>query len=423
MSRDICRAVLLVAPDGLTTVVGAGNAVVQTYPERLPGANARNDVRQGLTGALIGAAIGAAILAFFFLLNQRVEEPKELTDNYTLPILAQVKRRPGKEEKASEFLLDDRSEMDLVESYAKLRMNLLYTLVDKDKHTVLVTSAISGEGKSTITSNLAISIAMSSKRVIIVDADMRRACQSETFDYDPKAKGLSDVLLGSVALEDAVMRDVRENLDVLPAGTVPPNPSELLDSPAMHKILAILEEYYDLVLLDAPPINIVSDPLALSAQVAGGIFVVRQHFSDHREIRRALNAAEMTNLNLLGFVFYGEKIRQGSYYSRKYYHYRGYHYYHKYDTRPLNDEDTEPDDIDDDRFPSQETKPPAPIRTDASVSLRSPITEHHTENTDTRMTQRNLRRTEDDEEAQETGDDTAPSPDGNLSYRRRRSRI
>ena len=425
MSRDICRADLLVAPDGLTTVVGAGNAVVQTYPERLPGANARNDMRQGLTGALIGAAIGVAILAFFFLMNQRVEEPKELTENYTLPILAQVKRRPGKEENASEFLLDDKSEMDLVESYAKLRMNLLYTLVDKDKHTVLVTSAISGEGKSTITSNLAISIAMSGKKVIIVDADMRRACQSETFQYDPKSKGLSDVLLGSVELQSAVMKNVRDNLDILPAGTVPPNPSELLDSPAMHKLLATLEEHYDLVLLDAPPINIVSDPLALSSQVAGGVFVVRQHFSDHREIRRALNAAEMTNLNLLGFVFYGEKIRQGSYYSRKYYHYRGYHYYHKYDTRPRNDEDDEQHGnlSDNDMFPGQEARSSTQMWAGSPASLRSPISEH-IEGTDSMMKpQVRLRRTDDDEEAQETGDGTAPSPDGNLSYRRRRSRI
>ena len=85
------------------------------------------------------------------------------------------------------------------------------------------------------------------------------------------------------------------------------------------------------MVLDVPPINIVSDPLALSSQVAGGVYVVRQNFTDHREIRTALTSAEMTGLDLLGFVFYGEKLRQGSYYSRRYYH--GYKYYHKYDTR------------------------------------------------------------------------------------------
>ena len=105
----------------------------------------------------------------------------------------------------------------------------------------------------------------------------------------------------------------------------------------MHKLLNKLEEVYDLILMDAPPINIVSDPLALSNQVAGAIFVVRQHFSDHREVKRALQQAELTGLNLLGFVFYGENLSRGAYYGGRYHYYR-YHKYYKnymknYDTR------------------------------------------------------------------------------------------
>ena len=334
-SADICNAVLQVAPEALKKEVGAGDTNLQDAAVAPRSPNARNDMRQGLTGALAGAAIAAGVLVLFFLLNQRVEDAKELTESYTLPILSMVKRRKeeGKrgEENHSRFLLSGASEMDLVESYAKLRMNLLYTLVGKERKAVLVTSAISGEGKSTIAANLAISLAMSGKRVLLVDADLRRACQCDVFRYDRKAVGLSDILVGATQFPFAVIPSIRQNLDLLPAGSTPPNPSELLDSQAMHALLAELEARYDLILLDAPPINIVSDPLALSSQVAGAIFVVRQHFSDHREIRRALSAAEMTGLNLLGFVFYGEKLRQGSYYSRRYY--RGYYYYHKYDTR------------------------------------------------------------------------------------------
>ena len=121
------------------------------------------------------------------------------------------------------------------------------------------------------------------------------------------------------------------HLDLLPAGPVPPNPSELLQSPAMHKLLERMEKTYDLILIDVPPINIVSDPLALSAAVSGALFVVRQQYSDHREIRKALIAAEGTGLEVLGFVFYGEHLRQGKYYGRR--AYKGYRYYHSYDTR------------------------------------------------------------------------------------------
>ena len=341
LSADLCNAVLQVAPAALFDIVGAGNAKVQDYATVPAGPNGRNDKGRAMSGALVGAVAAAALLALLFLLNSRVEDSTELTDNYTPPLLASVRRLPGDEKNPDSFLLGELSNMELEESYAKLRMNLLYTLVGKDRHTVLVTSAVSGEGKSTIAANLAISVGMSGKRVLLIDADMRRACQRDIFHYSHHASGLSDLLIGAVKLEEVVIPSVRDNLDVLPAGGQPPNPSELLESQAMKSLLADLETKYDLVLLDAPPINIVSDPLALSSLAAGGLFVVRQHFSDHKEIRKALTSAELTGLELLGFVFYGEKIHQGSYYSRRYYHYKGYSNYHKYDTKSRAGKETD----------------------------------------------------------------------------------
>ena len=105
----------------------------------------------------------------------------------------------------------------------------------------------------------------------------------------------------------------------------------------MQDLLKEMEAQYDLVLFDAPPINIVSDPLALSSAAVGSLFVVRQNFSDHREIRKALVTAEMTGMNILGFVFYGENLKQGSYYSRRHYQ----NYYHAYDKSRQPDGDPE----------------------------------------------------------------------------------
>ena len=115
----------------------------------------------------------------------------------------------------------------------------------------------------------------------------------------------------------------------MPAGHFPPNPAELLASDEMRSLLKELEQEYDLVLLDMPPVNIVADPLVLSEHVAGCLFVTRQNFSDHRDIKKALIEAEMTGMNVLGFIFYGENINQGGYYSRRYYR----SYYNKYDYR------------------------------------------------------------------------------------------
>jgi len=331
LSADICNSVLQVAPAAIKDVVAAGEAKAQDYAIVPTFANGRNDKRQGLFGGLAGAVIACAILTLLFLMNHQVEKPGEITDHYTPPILSYIRRAKGSEKDAGAFLINEKSDMDLVEGYAKLRMNLLYTLSEKMHRTVLVTSAISGEGKSTIAANLAVSMAMSGKKILLVDADMRRACQSEIFYYDPNASGLADILTGGTTPKKSIVSTVWENLDILPAGSMPSNPCELLESPAMEKLIQDLEEQYDLILMDVPPINIVSDPLALSSKCAGTLFVVRQEFSDHREIRRALVSCEMTGLEVLGFVFYGEKLHQGKYYSKR--SQRGYEYYNKYDTR------------------------------------------------------------------------------------------
>lgn len=336
LSADICNAVLQVAPQAIKEVVGAGDAKPQDFATVPRYANGRSDKRQGLIGALAGAILACGILFIFFLMNRKVEKPGEITDNYTPPILSYIRRDKGNHDDPGAFLLNEKSEMDLVEGYAKLRMNLLYALNDKKSHTVLVTSAISGEGKSTIAANLAVSFAFSGKNVLLVDADMRRGCQSEMFKYDPDINGLSDVLAGKTELQEVIIPSKWSNMHILPAGTATQTPCELLESPTMQMMLEKLEAKYDLILIDVPPVNIVSDPLALSTKTAGALFAVRQNFSDHREIRRALIAAEMTGLEVLGFVFYGENLHQGTYYSRK--SMNGYKYYSTYDIRSRNKE-------------------------------------------------------------------------------------
>ena len=331
MSVDIVNAVLEVAPDEIIRVVNAGNieiidyAVVPVFPD------SRNTLQKGMLGGMVSAVLALGLLILLFLLNTRITSMDELTEIYTPPVLAsilRIKKEQGEEE-PSDFILTNQSPMEIIENYAKLRMNLLYTLVGKKSKTVVVTSSISGEGKSTISSNLAISCSMSGKKVLLVDGDLRRACLRDFLNYDKHAEGLTEALVGSCRWQDVVLHNIRETLDVLPAGHFPPNPAELLESDVMMQLLGEFEEAYDLVLIDMPPINIVADPLVISAQVAGCIFVVRQNYSDHRDIRNALISAEMTGMDVLGFVFYGENVNQAGYYNRRYYK----SYYRKYDYR------------------------------------------------------------------------------------------
>ena len=318
LSTDICNAVVDVAPAEIIRVVNAGSIEVIDYAEVPAFPDPRSPMKQGVTGALAGAVIAGAILMLLFLMNHKVTDMDSITDNYTPPLLAGIplqKKAPS----ASALLLNNHSPMELIESYAKLRMNLLYTLVGRDNKIVVVTSAVSGEGKSTIAANLAISCAMSGKKVLLIDADMRRACQSEHFEYGTEVPGLSEALVGSINWWDAVMSTERENLHILPAGHIPPNPAELLSLKNTETLFEQLQQDFDIVLMDMPPINIVADPLAVSPHVAGSIMIARQGYSDHRAIRKALISSEMTGMNVLGFVYNGKDTHQDSYYNRKYY--------------------------------------------------------------------------------------------------------
>lgn len=319
LSADICNAVVDAAPSEIIRVVNAGNIEVIDYAEPPGAPDGRNPVRKGMLGAIAGGALAAAILLLLFLLNHKVSDAEELSEDYTPPVLASVIREKKDSKDPKAFILNEKSPISISECYAKLRMNLLYTLVNKEKKAIAITSAIAGEGKSTLAANLAIACAMSGKRVLLIDGDMRRGCQREIFGYGEDLPGLSDVLIGKCKWWDAVLPEYRNGLNILPAGPLPPNPAELLALPDTAELLAETQQQFDLVLIDLPPINVVSDPLVISAHVAGCLLVARQGYSDHRMIRKSLVSAELTGMNVLGFVFYGEKVNQDSYYSQKYY--------------------------------------------------------------------------------------------------------
>ena len=328
LSADICNAVLDVAPQEIIRVVSAGSIEVIDYAEEPLLPNPRSPMRSGLIGLLIGMVLAGGLLVLLFLLNHRVKDEKDMEDRYTPPVLSSIPRSKKNSRNPKDFMLTDASPMEVREGYAKLRMNLVYTMAGKGRKTVVVASAVSGEGKSTIAANLAISCAKGGKKVLLIDGDLRRASQCAIFGYGQNRPGLSDVLIGKCQWEDAVVKREGTELNILPAGQFPPNPAELLGSEAMTELLSTLESNYDLILMDVPPINIVSDPLVISASVAGCLIVVRQNYSDHREVRMALIAAEMMGMNVMGFVYYGKGTSHGGrYYSRKY-----YKDYYKYDT-------------------------------------------------------------------------------------------
>jgi len=182
-----------------------------------------------------------------------------------------------------------------------LRTNLQFVQVDGPLRSLVMTSSVPREGKSTTTCNLAITLSQAGLRVCLVEADLRRPRAADYLGMIG-AVGLTDVLIGRVALEDAVQTWGQGMLDVLPSGPLPPNPSELLSSRAMTELMTTLHERYDLVLIDAPPLLPVTDAAILSTVADGAVLCVHAGKTRRDQLEQAAGALRSVDAKVLGVV-------------------------------------------------------------------------------------------------------------------------
>ena len=186
------------------------------------------------------------------------------------------------------------------EAYRTLRTNIQFSSIDKKIKTIVMTSAAMSEGKSTTITNLAETFAQAGQRVVIVDADLRRPRVHKLFNLENK-QGLTNVLAGQVELKQAIAV-AGSDVHVMTSGPIPPNPSELLGSEKMKELVCVLSEHYDVVLFDAPPVNLVTDALVLSTFVDGVVLVVASGKTDIEGGKRAMKSLQAVNANILGAV-------------------------------------------------------------------------------------------------------------------------
>ena len=212
-------------------------------------------------------------------------------------------------------LLNDKTPFAVREAYGMLRTNIMYipTKDGSDSRIIAATSAEEGTGKSTTIANLALSFARSSKKVILIDADMRCPRQHKFFKYDKHANGLSEYLAGMCQKENIIIKNALDGLDILPCGRIPPSPSELILSPKFAQLVDYLKKYYDFVFIDFPPIGIVSDAAAVAHCVTGYLFVVRSKHSDSNRVKEAIQMLENVDANILGIVLNDVTYKDKSY--------------------------------------------------------------------------------------------------------------
>ncbi|MGP5415075.1 polysaccharide biosynthesis tyrosine autokinase [Brachybacterium paraconglomeratum] len=271
-----------------------------------------NIVRNALLGIVLALLAGIGTALVRSLLNTRVRTIEDLQGGTDRIVLGAIPASRSGED-ASRILVQNPYSV-ASESYRELRTNLQFVKLVENRRSVLVTSSLPGEGKSTATVNLAHVLAMSGARVLLVDADLRSPSVHRILGLEGDA-GLTTVLIGQAQLEEVTQFAGIDGLDVITSGAIPPNPSELLGSPAMEDLLEQASNHYDVVLVDAPPLLAVTDAAVLS-QAVGGVLVVAQSDRVRRaEFERALAKLETVDANVVGLVLNRVRGVSGSVYA------------------------------------------------------------------------------------------------------------
>lgn len=201
----------------------------------------------------------------------------------------------------------------ITEQYRTIRTNIQFASIDKELNTIMVTSAGPGDGKSTTAANLAVTFAQQGKKVLLVDADLRKPTVHYTFNLT-NTVGLTSVLTKQLALEDAFVESSISSLSILPSGPIPPNPAELLSSVSMDTFLRHAAEQFEHVIFDTPPVLAVTDAQILANKCDGAILVVSSGKTEIEEATKAKELLIASKGKLLGAVLNNKKITESDYY-------------------------------------------------------------------------------------------------------------
>lgn len=212
----------------------------------------------------------------------------------------------------------------VVEAYKAIRTNLTFLLSGSETKVFGITSPEAGEGKSTTAVNMAIAFSQLGDKVLLIDADMRRSSIHKKLKIENVA-GLSNVLAGFNKYNEVITR-ISDTLDVMTAGQVPPNPSELLGSARFKELVETVGKEYSYVIIDTPPVDVVTDALVIAPHTAGLVLVVKDQVTPTDSISRAIEAAKFANINLLGAIMNAANPKAGGRYGYRKYGYSKYGY-------------------------------------------------------------------------------------------------
>lgn len=286
-------------------------------PATAPSAPSAPNTRLNLLlGLIVGLALGLLAAVLRTTLDTRIRGEADLRLATNAPLLGGISFDQDATKKP--LLTQAAPQSPRAESFRQLRTNLQFANVSEHAKTVLVTSSVPGEGKSTTATNLAIALAQAGQTVCLIDADLRRPMVNEYLGLDRSA-GLTTALVGIADVNDLLQPWGSDSLYVLTSGQIPPNPSELLGSDEMKRLLSRLEQAFDAVIIDAPPLLPVTDAAVLSQHVGGVLLVVGSQKLKVQDLQKSISALEMVGSKILGIVLNRLPVKGPDAYSYGYY--------------------------------------------------------------------------------------------------------
>lgn len=239
-----------------------------------------------LIALLLGLILPSSILILRDLLDNRIREKEDIVSQTDIPIIGVI----GHANDGESLFENNNSTSAFAESLRRIRTNLAFTLREKEQKVILISSTVSGEGKTFSAANLATIIAMNHRKVLLVGCDLRKPTMHRIFNISNDV-GITSYIIGSTKLEEIIIPTTIENLYITPAGPIPPNPAELIETQEMRTLFAQAKEDFDFIIIDTPPIALVADAISLAAYADLSLYIVRQNHSQKGvlEIAKALN--------------------------------------------------------------------------------------------------------------------------------------
>lgn len=345
MEKNAPKLIKTIKPSAKISVVDPVN-----FPSSPSGPNI---IRNSLIGGMLGLVAVVILIFLIEIFDTNIKNKEDIIENYRIPVLGEIPsfniledvgiyrrlpfllklknkinnktnnktinkmknkiknmKKSENNQKNIKEIYNENIEFTFSESFKFLRTNLPFVLIKEGCKKIIISSSLPGDGKSTTSVNLGITLAQNGSRVLVIDCDLRKGKVHNFFNkrYKP---GLSDALTGMKELEDVIVKTFQENLDIIPLGSLSPNPSELLSSSQMEKLLTRLEENYNYIIFDTPPVNILSDALSLVKYSDGLLIVVREGVTTHPNLRYALDKLKLSQGNILGIVLNDVSINQG----------------------------------------------------------------------------------------------------------------